>query len=86
MPDGKTDEPHERRCIHTKGNLFGKPGIHQETNTFAGLRNDSVYFQRLFVSSASLDIAVKKVVCHSIQYGLGRLCSRGIIKEDKTIS
>ena len=61
------------------------PGIYEKSNAGAGLRDCLVYFLRLSVSSAPLDMAAQQMIGYGIQHGLGRLRAGGIIKEDEIV-
>ena len=71
LTDGEADEPHERGRIHAKANFFGIPGVDQQCDAGAGLRYGLVHLLRLAVSSASLDIAMKKMVGDGVEHSSG---------------
>src|SRR5579864_4116286 len=86
LADGEADEPHKRSCIHAEANLFGIPGVNQQGDAGAGVRYGFVNFLRLAVSSASLNIAVKKMIGNGVKHGRRRLRACGIVKKDKSIA
>src|SRR5579859_1883505 len=61
------------------------PGIDQQGDAGAGLRDGLIHLLRLPVSPASLDIAMKKMVGYGVQHGLGRLRSGCIVKENEPL-
>src|SRR5580692_10121183 len=81
--DRNADESQEGSRIHAERNLVRVAGVHQQSNTLSGLRDCLVHFLRLPVSPASLNISVKKMVGYGVQHALGRLRTRGIIKENE---
>jgi hypothetical protein len=85
LTDGEADEPHERCRIHAKANFFGVPGIDQQCDAAASLRYGFIHLLRLAISSASLNIAMKKMVGYSVEHSSGRLCACRIIKKNKPI-
>ena len=60
------------------------PRIYQQRNALPRLRYGLINFLGLLVAAASLDISIKKVVGNSIQDTPGGLCSRRVIKENKS--
>src|SRR4029077_21091406 len=74
-----------RGCVHTKANLFRMPAIDQQGDTAASLGDGLVHFLRLPVSSASLNVAMKKMMGYGVEHSSWRLRACGIIKEDKFI-
>jgi hypothetical protein len=86
LTDGEADEPHEGSGIHSEANLFRIPGIDEQSNAGAGARDYLVHFLRLAVSSASLNIAMKKMMGYGVKDGGRRLSACGIIKKNKTIA
>ena len=85
LANGDADEPHERSGVHSKRNFVGMPRIYQQRNALPRLRYGLINFLGLLVAAASLDISIKKVVGDSIQDGPGGLCSRRVIKENKSV-
>ena len=61
------------------------PGIDQQRHAGAGLRDRCIDLLRLPVPSAPLNVAMKKMIRHRIQHGLGRLRTRGIVEEDEPV-
>ncbi len=58
----------------------------QQGNAGAGVRYGLVNFLRLAISSASLDIAMKKMMGHGVKHSRRRLRACGIVKKDKSIA
>src|SRR5260221_3139926 len=63
--------------------FFGMAGIHQQSHRGPGGGNGLVHFHGMPVSSASLNVAMKKMVGDGIQHGAGRLCARRVVEEDR---
>ena len=59
--------------------------VDQQGHAAAGLRDGFVHFPRVPVSPASLDVAMQKMVSHSIQDRLRRLRTGRIVKENEII-
>src|ERR1700694_4900948 len=61
------------------------PGIDQQSNARAGLRDGFIHLLRVPVSPASLNISMEKVVGYGVQHHPGGLRSRCIIKENELL-
>src|SRR5260221_11984362 len=65
--------------------FFGMAGIHQQSQRGPGGGNGLVHFHGMPVSSASLNVAMKKMVGDGIQHGAGRLCARRVVEENEIV-
>src|SRR5258708_34470818 len=60
-------------------------GIDQQGSGGPGVGDGLVHLHRMAVPSASLNVAMKKMVGHGVQHGAGRLRARRVVEENEVV-